>query len=85
MLSLEHLKMVHDFIFTCKYGPWRCADAMLQKPKRVAMQAILEKDFSPRGSQRNVVARVSRIWVNKDRELYEMGFIVVHQQVPSKH
>jgi hypothetical protein len=31
MLALEHLKMVHDYIITCKYGLWKCTDAMLQE------------------------------------------------------
>jgi hypothetical protein len=58
-----------------------------RKPERVAMQAVLEKDFSPRGSQGNAVVCVSWIWVYKDpaQNVYELGFIVVHQLVPSEH
>jgi hypothetical protein len=50
-------------------------------------EAVLEKDFSPPGSQRNVVVCVLRIWENKDqaKNLDELGFIVVEQPVPSKH
>jgi ssDNA-binding replication factor A large subunit len=60
---------------------------MLQKAGRLAMQAVLEKDFSPRGSSRNVVVRVLQIWENKDqaKNVDELGFIVVDQLVPSEH
>jgi hypothetical protein len=90
MLALEHLKMVHDFIITCKYGLWKCTDAMLQETWESSNASSLGERF--------LTSRVSRkcccvclmdlgLWVYKDpaQNVYEMGFIVVHQLVPSEH
>jgi hypothetical protein len=62
-------------------------DIMLLKPRKVATQAITVKDFIPRGSERNVVVCVPRIWENMDQEqnVSELGFIVVEKLVPSEH
>jgi polynucleotide 5'-kinase involved in rRNA processing len=53
------------------------------------MDTTLVKDLSPRGFQWKTIVCVARIWEHRDQatwqNLFEVDFIVIDQEVPSKY